>query len=504
MNRTTILTVIDGLGLREATQGNAFALAKTPTFDEYFKNYPSSIIQASGEYVGLPHGQMGNSEVGHLNIGAGEIVFTGLSLIQNAIDKKIFKTNPALLKAFMHAKKNNSTLNIMGLLSDGGVHSLEKHLFLILDAAQAFGLKKVSVHAFGDGRDVAPQSIIVSLKKLVKKLNDYDYDLASISGRFYAMDRDQMFDRNEKAFSALIGKTRNEFTNIFRYIDKSYADGIFDEFIEPAINRKAKVEFLGDNDAIIFFNFRPDRARQISHMILNSNLYLYKCKTTFKNICFTSMMKYEGLKTEIAFDEMEVKTPLGQVIADNGLSQLRIAETQKYAHVTFFMDGGKDIIYPNSNRIMVPSLKIDSYADAPEMSAKGITDKLLENIGKYDLIIMNYANPDMVGHTGNLKAAIKAVEVLDFQLGRIKKVVDRNLKVTQFITSDHGNAEITEDKNGNPSTKHTSSPVMLISTDKKIELKDGKLANIAPTILEYMNLKKSDSMNEESLIKKIK
>lgn len=497
MKKPVVLCVIDGLGLRDEVQGNGFKQAKTPTFDDLFKNYPNSIIQASGEYVGLPKGQMGNSEVGHLNIGAGEIVYTGLSLIGKEIEDNKFKSNKYFKEVFDDVKKNNATLHLMGLLSPGGVHSLEEHLFLLIDAAYENDVKNVSVHVFGDGRDVAPKSILASMEKLEKQLAKYNYNLASISGRFYAMDRDKMFDRNEKAYQAILGKSEQKFTSGVDYINKQYKENITDEFFIPAINPNAN--FVKDGDSIIFFNFRPDRARQLTHLFIGSNIYDAKPSTPVKINKFVSMMKYEGLDTIVAYSEMEVKNPIGKVISENGLKQLRLAETQKYAHVTFFMDGGVDIVYKNMDKKMIESLKIDSYADAPHMSAEGITDYLIENGKNYDLIIMNFANPDMVGHTGNLKSTIEAVSFLDSQIKRIKDWVEE-IGGVLFITADHGNAEITEDEKGNPATKHTSSPVMLITTDKSIKLKDGKLANIAPTILDYMNIKKPSSMNEESLI----
>lgn len=499
MKKPIVLCVIDGLGLRDEVQGNGFKQANTPTFDDFFKNYPHSIIQASGKFVGLPEGQMGNSEVGHLNIGAGEVVYTGLSLIGKEIEDGKFKSNKYFKEVFDDVNKNNSTLHLMGLLSPGGVHSLEEHLFLLIDAAHENGVKNVSVHIFGDGRDVAPKSIQASMQRLETQLKKYNYHLASISGRFYAMDRDKMFDRNEKAYQAILGKADNKFTSGEQYVNDQYAKNITDEFLEPAINESAK--FVKDGDSIIFFNFRPDRARQLTHLFIGSDVYDAKPSTPVKINKFVSMMKYEGLNTIVAYSEMEVKNPIGKVISEAGLKQLRLAETQKYAHVTFFMDGGVDIVYPNMDRKMIDSLKIESYADAPHMSAEGITDYLIENGAKYDLVIMNFANPDMVGHTGNLKSTIEAVSFLDSQIKRIKDWIE-SIGGTLFITADHGNAEITEDKDGNPATKHTSSPVMLITTDKSLKLKDGKLANIAPTILDYMGIKKPASMNEESLIEK--
>ncbi|AAT27817.1 2,3-bisphosphoglycerate-independent phosphoglycerate mutase [[Mycoplasma] mobile] len=497
MKKTVILSVIDGLGLREEKQGNAFKLAKTPNFDKLFNEYPNSVIQASGDYVGLPDDQMGNSEVGHLNIGAGQIVYTGLSLINKDIKDNKFKQNAKFIAAFNAVKKNNetNTLHLMGLLSDGGVHSHEEHLFKLIEAAHENGLKNVSVHVFGDGRDVAPRSILTSIKKLEAITKKYNYAIGSIMGRFYAMDRDQIFTRNEQALEVMMGKTTNYFTNASEYIKAQYQKDISDEFFIPAINKDylAKKLNLKDNDAVIFYNFRPDRARQLSHLLIQSNLYNYQSKNQVKLSNFTSMMKYEGLDTNIAYEEMKITNPLGNILAKNGLSQLRIAETQKYAHVTFFFDGGNDVLYENEERILIDSVKADSFADYPEMSAAGITDTLIANLGKYDVIILNYANPDMVGHTGNLKATIKALEFLDFQYGKILKAIEKT-NHTLFITADHGNAEITEDENGNPATKHTTSPVMLIVTDKNLKLNSGTLANIAPTILDYLKIPKPKNM----------
>ncbi|WP_215772380.1 2,3-bisphosphoglycerate-independent phosphoglycerate mutase [Mesomycoplasma hyorhinis] len=499
--KTVILMVIDGLGLRKETQGNGFALAHTPVFDNLFKQYPYSIIQASGEFVGLPEGQMGNSEVGHLNIGAGFVVHTGISLINKAIKEKTFASNPKFIKAFDNSKKTNTPLQIIGLLSPGGVHSSETHLFELLKAAQAYGVKQVVVHIIGDGRDVAPKSILKSIEKLETLLAQFEnYTIGSIAGRFYTMDRDQMFDRVQLGFDAILGKSNVSFSDVSEYINQQYEENITDEFFVPAINKNLDFSsFLKDNQSIIFFNFRPDRTRQLTHLILDSSLYTYKSEYKVKVNVFVSMMKYEGLATDIAFEEVEVKKPLGKVISEHNLTQLRLAETQKYAHVTFFMDGGFDIELPKSDRILVDSLKVASYANAPQMSAKEITDALLANAHKYNLVIMNFANPDMVGHTGDLQATIKAVEVLDQQIGRIKDWVESN-DATLFITADHGNAELTEDENHQPSTKHTTFPVMLITTDKSLKLKDGKLANIAPTILDYLEIEKPLEMNEESLI----
>ncbi|MBN0919590.1 2,3-bisphosphoglycerate-independent phosphoglycerate mutase [[Mycoplasma] gypis] len=497
-----ILTIIDGLGLRKETQGNGFALAKHPTFDCLFNEYPNSIIQASGKFVGLPEGQIGNSEVGHLNIGAGRIVYTGLSLINKDIEDNNFKNNAVLLDAINNVKSKQTTLHVMGMLSDGGVHSLDTHLFEILKMCHANQLKNVSVHIFGDGRDTKPQSISNSLKTLEKISKDFQYPISSVSGRFYAMDRDKMFDRVELAYEALLGNSENKYTDVNQYIQSQYEQNIYDEFFVPAINENGT--FIKDNDSIIFFNFRPDRARQLTHFFIGSDLYTQKPSKSVHIDKFVSMMKYEGLKTNVAFEEMKVNNPLGEVFEANNLHQLRLAETQKYAHVTFFFDGGVDKEYKNEQRILVDSLKVESYADAPQMSAKEITDQLLLNIEKNDVVIMNYANPDMVGHTGNLQATIKAVEILDSQFKRILEYVENNTNVTWFITADHGNAELTEDSDNKPATKHTTSPVMLISTDKNIKLGNGSLCDVAPTILEYLNIDQPKEMTGKSLLIKSK
>lgn len=500
--KKVILVVIDGLGLRSEIHGNAFQMANTPFFDKLFSEYPNTLIQASGEYVGLPDGQIGNSEVGHLNIGAGRVVYTGLSLINKALKDDKFKENQVFLNAFNKVKENNSTLHLMGLLSPGGVHSLEDHLFEILKQAHNSGVENVAVHVFGDGRDVAPKSIRESLEKLQELVDKYGYKIATISGRFYSMDRDKMFDRTEKAYKAILGKSGNEFSSALEYLDLQYSQNITDEFLEPAKNSNLDSRyFLKDNDAVIFFNFRPDRARQLSHLILNSSLYDYQPSHLVKVSDFVSMMKYEGIKCNIAYEEMLVNNPIGKVFEDANKTQLRVAETQKYAHVTYFMDGGVDVEYKNSKRIMVDSLKVESYADTPQMSAEEITSQVISHAKDFDLTILNYANPDMVGHTGVLESTLVALEVLDKQLSRLVKWAEKN-KITVFITADHGNAEVMLDENNKPVTKHTSSPVMLVTSDKSLKLKPGKLANIAPTVLDYMGMAKPKEMNENSLLDK--
>ena len=500
MKKKIILTIIDGLGIRKETQGNAYALAKHPTFDYLFSNCPHSILEASGKYVGLPEGQIGNSEVGHLNIGAGRIVYTGLSLINKQIEDKTFFKNKVLKKVMLDCKAKNTVLHLMGMLSNGGVHSHEDHLFALIEMAHELKLTKVSVHIFGDGRDVKPQSILPSIEKLESLVKKYGYTISSIAGRFYAMDRDQIFERNEQAFLCLLGKSKNKFDDLKKYVQDQYDQKIYDEFFIPAQNKNGL--FVKDNDSIIFFNFRPDRARQLSHLFIGSNdLYSYQSLNKVQINKFVSFMNYEKIPSLVAFKEMEIINPIGKVLEQNNLKQLRLAETQKYAHVTFFMDGGKEENYKGQKRILVDSIKAASFADCPQMSAKEITDELLSNIKDFDFVIMNYANPDMVGHTGNLKATIQAIEFLDKQFKRILDYVSKNKdSINWFITADHGNAEIVEDANGKPVTKHTTSPVMLISYDNSIKLQNGILADVAPTILDYANIKKPKEMTGKSLI----
>ncbi|MCR8613116.1 MAG: 2,3-bisphosphoglycerate-independent phosphoglycerate mutase [Mycoplasma sp.] len=502
MKKLLVLGILDGFGLSDNVDGNAVKAANTPFLDSLFKEYPNTILKASGEFVGLPAGQMGNSEVGHLNIGAGRVVYTGLSLINNSIENNTFNSNPAFLESINHANKNDSTIHVMGLLSPGGVHSLEEHLWHLLDLLKEKNVKNVTVHPFGDGRDVKPRSILPSLKKLISICDKYNFKIGTISGRLYSMDRDSRFDKTEESFEMLKGKANNTFSDPVQYINDQYAENLTDEFLKPAINSDPNVKFLKDNDSVIFFNFRPDRARQLSHLMVGSKIYQYQPNNPVKNIKLVSMMKYSGItNASVAFDSMKVENSIGEIISKNNLNQLRIAETQKYAHVTFFMDGGVDVQLKGQDRILIDSIKVDNFANAPQMSAEGITNKIIDALDEkdYQLVIMNYANPDMVGHTGDFNAAIESIEFLDTQLKRLKEKIDEKNGVL-IITSDHGNAEIMKDEIGNPATKHTNSDVPFIFTDKNIKLKEGKLANISPTILDYLDIEIPKEMDEESLI----
>ena len=497
INNPTILIICDGLGLDNNINSNAWKQARTPFFDNLLNNYPNSLIKASGLDVGLPEGQIGNSEVGHLTIGAGRIIYTGLPLINNSIKNQEFFHNKEFLNAFAEVKKRKSNLHVIGLLSEGGVHSSENHLYSILKFAKQEKIDSLYLHGFGDGRDVSPKSIISSIKKVDKKLIDYGYEWGSISGRYYAMDRDNNFERSIKAYDAMDNKDSPHFSNPFDYIDDQYKKDITDEFLTPtsAINNPG----IKENDVVIFFNFRPDRARQLSHLLIGSKLYDYKFIN--KNIYLLSMMEYPKIDTHIAFKIPKIINPIGKVLEQNNLKQLRISETEKYAHVTFFMDGGEELEFKNQKRILIPSKKVSSFDLCPEMSAKEITDALIENAGEYHLTISNYANADMVGHTGNMEAAIKAMEYLDIQIARIFKYMDQ-INGTIFLTADHGNIEIMKDGNNNPSTKHTTNLVPLICSNKKITLNNGRLANVMPTILDYLNIQKPLEMDHSSLLKK--
>lgn len=502
MNKKVLLAILDGFGYSKKTEGNAIYLAKKPNIDHLLNLYPHVLINASGKYVGLPDDQMGNSEVGHMNMGAGRIVYTGLGLIDQAIKTHEFELNLAFHNAFNFVKKQHSKLHIMGLVSHGGVHSSYNHITELIKLAVKNKIQPV-IHVFTDGRDVCPHAFINDLKEFDKFCTQYNAKIATISGRFYAMDRDKRWDRVELAFENILGKGNNKFKDLTSYINDSYAKQVSDEFIIPAMNANYKTNeiALADNDAVIFINFRADRARELTHCICHSSYYDFSPKSSINNIYMVTMTKYEGMnESAVAFSQTILQNTLGEVIEKNNLSQLRIAETEKYAHVTFFFDGGKEINYKNEKKILIPSPKVKTYDLKPEMSANEITENLLPTIGKYDLTILNFANPDMVGHTGKIPQVIKAVETVDTMIGKIyKKCQEEN--VTLFITGDHGNAECMLDENNNPVTKHTTNPVWFTITDENAKLMDGgKLSNIAPTILKYMGLKIPTEMDEKPLI----
>ena len=508
-NKLTMLMILDGFGNNSNTSGNAVQIAKTPNIDELMKKNPTTQIHASGLDVGLPDGQMGNSEVGHTNIGAGRIVYQELTRITKSIEDGDFFSVPELCAAIEHCKKNNSKLHIMGLLSDGGVHSHMRHLFAILELAKRKGFEDVYVHCFLDGRDTPPASGENYILKLEEKMKEKQIGrIATISGRFYAMDRDKRWQRVEKAYNAMVRGEGVKSTSAEMAIESSYQKEVFDEFVEPTVicSNGKPVATIDDNDSVIFYNFRPDRAREITRAIVDKDFKDFETKD-LKNLYFVCFTQYDETmpNVEIAFKPTVLKNTFGEYISCKGLKQLRIAETEKYAHVTFFFNGGNEKQYEGEDRILVPSPKVETYDLKPEMSAYEVTENVVNAIKsqKYDAIILNYANPDMVGHTGNLDAAIKAIEAIDECVGKVIKAIEE-VNGVLLITADHGNAEQMIDyKTGEPHTAHTTNPVPLVLIGMEdVKLKEGKLADLAPTMLDIMGLAKPEEMTGESLLEK--
>ena len=507
--KPVMLMILDGFGINENTDGNAVKLAKTPNIDKLMKKYPNTIMYTSGLQVGLPEGQMGNSEVGHTNIGAGRIVYQELTKITKSIEDGDFFAIPEFIEAIENCKKHNSKLHILGLLSDGGVHSHIRHLYGLLEMAKRRDFENVYVHCFLDGRDTPPASAEGYIAQLEEKMKEKNLGkIASISGRYYAMDRDKRWDRIKKCYDALVRGEGNKATSATIAIENSYQKEVFDEFVEPTVivNNDIPLAKIEENDSVIFFNFRPDRAREITRTIVDPEFNEFeteKIHTYF--VCFTSYDETMP-NVKIAFKKEPLVNTYGEVVSKHGLTQLRIAETEKYAHVTFFFNGGEEKQYPGEDRILVPSPKVATYDLQPEMSAYTVTEKVVEaiNADKYDTIILNYANPDMVGHTGSLPAAIKAVETID---ECVQKVVDAILEHdgTLIITADHGNCEQMIDyKTGEPHTAHTTNPVplILVTKDENLKVKSGKLADLAPTMLELLGIEKPKEMTGESILEK--
>ena len=498
----TMLMILDGFGISDYEEGNAIRLANTPNLDYLFNNYPNSKINASGEAVGLPEGQMGNSEVGHTNIGAGRIVYQELTRITKTIEDKSINDIKEFNDAIDNAVKNNTNLHIMGLVSDGGVHSHIKHLFGLLDFCKYKNFDRVYIHAFTDGRDTSPTSGINYINELEDKIKEVGIGkIVSVSGRFYAMDRDKRWNRIKEAYDAIVNAKGNNYESAFIAIEESYKNEVTDEFIKPVIIDGGKE--INNNDSVIFFNFRPDRARQLTRAITDKDFNEFERKDI--DTYFVCMTPYDDTlnNVHIAYEKEELKNTFGEYISNLGYTQLRIAETEKYAHVTFFFNGGNETPYKNEDRILVPSPKVETYDLKPEMSANIVRDKVLEAIesDKYNAIILNFANTDMVGHTGKIDAAIKAVETVDTAIGMIyKKVLEHNGVL--LITADHGNAEKMIGEDNKPFTAHTTNLVPLIITKKGIELNDGRLCDLAPTMLDLMNLDKPEEMTGVSLIRK--
>ena len=506
-NKLTMLMILDGFGENSNENANAVKMANTPNIDRLMKTCPTTDIYTSGLNVGLPDGQMGNSEVGHTNIGAGRIVYQELTRITKSIEDGDFFSNSELVSAIENCKKYNSKLHVMGLLSDGGVHSHIRHLFAILELAKRKDFEDVFVHCFMDGRDTPPASGEIYISQLEEKMKEKGVGkIATISGRFYAMDRDKRWQRVEKAYNALVNGEGEKANSAVSAVEDSYQKEIFDEFIVPTVitNGEEPVATIGEHDSVIFFNFRPDRAREITRTLVDNEFNEFETKKDL-NLYYVCMTNYDETmpNVKIAFKKEELKNTFGEYIASKGLTQLRIAETEKYAHVTFFFNGGEEKQYKGEDRILVPSPKVETYDLKPEMSAIEVTDKVVEAINskKYDCIILNYANPDMVGHTGNLEAAIKAIETVDGCVERVVEAVEAQSGVL-LITADHGNAEQMIDyKTGEPHTAHTTNPVPLILVGmENTKLRQGKLADLAPTMLQIMELEKPEEMTGESLL----
>ncbi|ACV64627.1 phosphoglycerate mutase, 2,3-bisphosphoglycerate- independent [Desulfofarcimen acetoxidans DSM 771] len=504
-----VLVILDGWGLCEDKRGNAIACARKPNMDGYWAKYPHSKLVCSGEDVGLPHGQMGNSEVGHLNMGAGRVVYQELTRITRAIKDGSFFQNAEFLKIMDKIKQAGSSLHLMGLLSDGGVHSHIDHLFALLELAGKEGLEKVSVHVFLDGRDVPPDNAKEYIMQLQNKIKELGIgEIATVSGRYYAMDRDRRWERVARAYEAMVYGRGQVAPNPIEAVDQSYGKEKPDEFVEPTVILKDNgepVAVVSDNDGIIFYNFRPDRAREITRAFVDKDFSGFDRGNGHPKVEFLCMTQYDRtIDAPVAYMPQVLKNTLGEVLSRHGISQLRLAETEKYAHVTFFFNGGVEVPNPGEERILIASPKVATYDLQPEMSAGEVTDVFLEQIrlDKFKVVIMNYANPDMVGHTGDMKAAVRAVETVDGCLGRLVEAVLEKDGVV-LITADHGNAEHMMDEKGNPFTAHTTDPVPFLLIGEAysgVSLRQGRLEDIAPTILQLLDIAKPEEMTGESLI----
>ncbi len=504
--KVTMLMILDGFGKNPNKEGNAVENAKKPNIDKLMRTCPTAEVYASGKSVGLPEGQMGNSEVGHTNIGAGRIVYQELTRITKSIEDGDFFSIKEFSDAVENCKKNNTKLHIIGLLSDGGVHSHERHLYALLELAKRKGLDNVFVHCFMDGRDTLPASGEGYIQKLEEKMKEKGVGkIASISGRFYAMDRDKRWARVQKCYDAMVNGIGDKSNSAIQAIEASYQKEVFDEFVAPTVicNGDKPIATIENGDSVIFFNFRPDRAREITRSIVDPEFKDIETKKLDVN--FVCMTQYDATmpNVKIAFKPETLKNTFGEYISNKGLNQLRIAETEKYAHVTFFFNGGQEKQYKGEDRILIQSPKVETYDMKPEMSAYEVTQKVVEAINseKYDSIILNFANPDMVGHTGNLEAAEKAIEAVDECVGKIITALSKNNGIA-LITADHGNAEQMIDyKSGEPFTSHTTNPVPLILYGMdNAKLNNGKLADLAPTLLDIMGLDKPEEMTGESLL----
>ncbi|NOZ45498.1 MAG: 2,3-bisphosphoglycerate-independent phosphoglycerate mutase [Chlorobi bacterium] len=505
MQNKAILLILDGWGIGDHTKKDAIFSGETPHIDKLTANYPHSKLLTSGENVGLPDGQMGNSEVGHLNIGAGRVVYQDLVKINKAIQDKSFFNNPVLTSAFNFAKSNNSNVHFMGLVSNGGVHSSNQHLYALCDMAETYGLENVFIHAFTDGRDTDPKSGVRFIKELQDHLLNSAGEIASVIGRYYAMDRDKRWDRIKIAYDLLVNGIGKKTNDILKSIHQQYDNNITDEFLEPIVHTDANENAIGtikQNDVVIFFNFRNDRARELTYVLSQQNLPDFGMKSIPLHFCIMTPYDatYSGLK--IIYDKKNVKNTIGEYIANLGKKQIRIAETEKYAHVTFFFSGGREDEFNNEKRILIPSPKVATYDLKPEMSAYEVKDAIVKelNKGEVDFVCLNFANGDMVGHTGIYSAILKAVKTVDNCVEEVVKAAKNN-GYEALIIADHGNADNAINANGTPNTAHSLNPVpCILISDKYKKINNGILADVAPTLLNLMNLPIPDEMTGKSLI----
>ena len=504
MSKKSVLVIMDGFGLAPDGNGNAIYQAKTPNLDALFQKYPKSKLSASGLDVGLPDGQMGNSEVGHTNIGAGRVVFQDLPKISKEIEEGKFFKNEAYVNALKAAKENGKSVHVMGLLSSGGVHSHINHIFAMLDMAKQFEIEHVYVHCFMDGRDVAPDSGLGFVKQMHEKCQQVgNAKISTISGRFYAMDRDKRWDRLETAYNAIVCGEGVKESDPVKAIQDSYDNGVTDEFVVPVV--VCEEGMIQQGDSVIFMNFRPDRAREITWALNNTDFDGFARKKTVFPLNYVCTAQYdEALDIPIAYPPETLVNTLGDVVSAKGFKQFRVAETEKYAHVTFFFNGGVERPVEGEDRCLVDSPKeFPTYDLIPQMSAVKVCDKLVEAIesDKYEMIICNFANCDMVGHTGVLKAAVQAVETVDACIGRVVEAVEKKSdEMILFVTADHGNADCMINADGSVNTAHTTNLVPFVATDVNAKLSDGKLADIAPTMLKVMGIEQPDEMTGNVLI----
>ncbi len=508
--KPVILVILDGWGISSSSEGNAVAAAKAPLFVSLLRDHPHTELQASGEHVGLPDGQMGNSEVGHLNLGAGRIVYQDITRIAKSIREGDFFRNPALLQAIDAVGNGRGTLHLMGLLSDGGVHSHIDHILALFDLAKERGLSRVVFHAFLDGRDTPPSSALIYIRRLEEHLRKTGVGrIATVSGRYYAMDRDRRWERVQKAYEALVLGEGIRKASAEEAVRDSYEHKRTDEFVLPTVilnGRNDSDGKLQDGDAVIFCNFRSDRARELTRALIDPAFDGFERTTVPRLGAFTCMTTYdESFGLPVAFPPVRLQNILGEIMSGKGIRQLRIAETEKYAHVTFFFNGGEESPFPGEDRVLVPSPRdVATYDLKPEMSAREVTDEVVKRIlsRRYGFVLVNFANPDMVGHTGVMPAAVRAVEVLDECLGRVMRAA-REVSARVLITADHGNLEIMEDRQtGQPHTAHTTDPVPFIVVGDQVRLRDsGCLADVAPTVLELMGIDRPKEMTGTSLLR---